>query len=62
MNRSMKVVTGVALLAGAGLLFARHSSAASAPPPAAQDVYLDKCSVCHGPDGPATPQKEESLK
>ena len=57
MNRSMKVVTGVALLAGAGLLFVGHSSAASA-----QDVYLDKCSVCHGQDGAGNTAKGRKLK
>ena len=62
MNRSMKVVTGVALLAGAGLLFAWHSSAASAAPPTAQDVYLDKCSVCHGQDGAGNTAKGRKLK
>ncbi len=62
MNRSMKVVTGVALLAGAGLLFAWHSSAASAAPPTAQDVYLDKCSVCHGQDGSGNTAKGRKLK
>jgi mono/diheme cytochrome c family protein len=61
-HRSMKVVTGVALLAGAGLLFARHSSAASAAPPTAQDVYLDKCSVCHGQDGAGNTAKGRKLK
>jgi mono/diheme cytochrome c family protein len=61
-NRSLKVVTGVALLAGAGLLFAWHSSAASAAPPTAQDVYLDKCSVCHGQDGSGNTAKGRKLK
>lgn len=61
-NRSMKVVTGVALLAGAGLLFAWHSSAASAAAPTAQDVYLDKCSVCHGQDGSGNTAKGRKLK
>jgi mono/diheme cytochrome c family protein len=61
-NRSMKVVTGVALLAGAGLLFAGHPFSASAAPPTAQDVYLDKCSVCHGQDGAGNTAKGRKLK
>ena len=58
----MKVVTGVALLAGAGLLFVGHSSAASAAPTTAQDVYLDKCSVCHGQNGAGNTAKGRKLK
>jgi len=61
-KRSIKLVTSVALLAGAGLLFAAHPFAASAAPPAAQDVYLDKCSVCHGQDGSGNTAKGRKLK
>jgi len=61
-NRSMKVVTSVALVAGAGLLFVGHPSMASAAPPTAQDVYLDKCSVCHGQDGSGNTAKGRKLK
>ena len=61
MKQSMKLVTGVALFAGAGLLFAGHSFMASAAP-AAQDVYLDKCSVCHGQDGAGNTAKGRKLK
>jgi len=61
-KRSMKLVTSAALLAGAGLLFAGHLVTASAAPPAAQDVYLDKCSVCHGQDGAGNTAKGRKLK
>jgi mono/diheme cytochrome c family protein len=61
-NRSMKVVSSVALLASAGLLFAGHPFTASAIPPTAQDVYLDKCSVCHGQDGSGNTAKGRKLK
>ena len=61
MNGSMKAFTGMALLAGAGLLFAVHPFKASAAP-AAQDIYLDKCSVCHGQDGAGNTAKGRKLK
>jgi mono/diheme cytochrome c family protein len=61
-KRSMKVVTGVVLLAGAGLLFTGHPFSASAAPASAQDVYLDKCSVCHGQDGVGNTAKGRKLK
>ena len=60
-KQSRKLVTGVALFAGAGLLFAGHPFKASAAP-AAQDVYLDKCSVCHGQDGAGNTAKGRKLK
>jgi mono/diheme cytochrome c family protein len=61
-KRSMKLVTGGALLAGAGLLFAGHPFTASAAPPTAQDAYLDKCSVCHAQDGSGNTAKGRKLK
>src|ERR1700692_2330988 len=60
-KQSMKLVTGVALLADAGLLFAGHPFKASAAA-TAQDVYLDKCSVCHGQDGAGNTAKGRKLK
>src|ERR1700730_550087 len=61
-NRLMKVITSVALVAGPGLLFAGHPFTASASPPTAQDVYLDKCSVCHGQNGSGNTAKGRKLK
>ena len=61
MNRSLKVVTGVALLAGAGLLFTGFPFPASAAPASAQDAYLDKCSVCHGQDGAGNKMSEAEM-
>jgi mono/diheme cytochrome c family protein len=61
-NRLMKVLTSVALVAGAGLLFAGHPFTVSAAPPTPQDVYLDKCSVCHGQDGSGNTAKGRKLK
>jgi len=61
-NRSIKVITSAALLAGAALLFAGHPFPASAAPASAQDVYLDKCSVCHGQDGAGSTAKGRKLK
>jgi mono/diheme cytochrome c family protein len=55
---------GVVLVAGVGLLFSGVSlrSRPSAAPPTAQDVYLDKCSVCHGQDGAGNTAKGRKLK
>ena len=57
------------LMAGAAFAFllvsgAGTSSRAAAAPPAAaaQDVYLDKCSVCHGQDGAGNTAKGRKLK
>ncbi len=73
MNRSTKLPNMVVLLVGAGLAFVLVSGAtgvprsrahpAAAPPAAsAQDVYLDKCSVCHGQDGAGNTAKGRKLK
>jgi len=73
MNRSTKLPNMAVLLVGAGLAFALVSGATgvlragahpAAPPPAAsaQDVYLDKCSVCHGQDGAGNTAKGRKLK
>jgi mono/diheme cytochrome c family protein len=58
-----------ALLAGAGFVFivvlisgSGNSSLASPAPASAQDVYLDKCSVCHGQDGSGNTAKGRKLK
>ncbi|MDR3722829.1 MAG: cytochrome c [Candidatus Acidoferrales bacterium] len=40
-----------------------HASMAAAPPaPDVQDVYLDKCAVCHGKDGSGNTTKGRKLK
>ena len=73
MDRIMKMLAITVLMAGAGLAFILVSGAgaslpASAAPanavPAAtaQDVYLDKCSVCHGQDGAGNTAKGRKLK
>jgi mono/diheme cytochrome c family protein len=50
----MKITTGVALfLLGAAGAWAQKD---------AKDLYLDKCSVCHGPDGMAKTAKGKKLK
>jgi mono/diheme cytochrome c family protein len=38
------------------------SSLAAAAPAGGQDVYLDKCSVCHGQDGAGNTAKGRKLK
>jgi len=62
-HRSMKLGS-VALVAGAALLILALSVASRsfAVPPSAQDVYLDKCSVCHGQDGAGNTAKGRKLK
>ena len=50
----MKITTGVVLfLFGAAGAWAQKD---------AKDLYLDKCSVCHGPDGTAKTAKGKKLK
>jgi mono/diheme cytochrome c family protein len=65
----MKVLGVTVLMTGAGFAFilvsgAGASSRAPAATPAAtaQDVYLDKCSVCHGQDGAGNTAKGRKLK
>jgi mono/diheme cytochrome c family protein len=50
----MKITTGVVLfLFGAAGAWAQKDT---------KDLYLDKCSVCHGPDGTAKTAKGKKLK
>jgi len=64
----MRVLSIAALLGGAVLIFilvtgaGNRTRAAAAPPASAQDVYLDKCSVCHGQDGAGNTAKGRKLK
>lgn len=65
MDRYRKA-TGLAII-GIGLTFAVVLAAggnASGPAPqtAAQDVYLDKCAICHGKDGAGNTAKGRKLK
>jgi mono/diheme cytochrome c family protein len=66
-NRFIRVLGIAAPLAGAGLVFilvsgAGDSSRVSAAPASAQDVYLDKCSICHAQDGSGNTAKGRKLK
>jgi mono/diheme cytochrome c family protein len=67
-DRFLKVFGISLLLAGVGLAVVLASSAgdrsvaAAAAPASAQDVYLDKCSVCHGQDGAGNTAKGRKLK
>ena len=50
----MKIITGVVLFSlGAAGAWAQKDT---------KDLYLDKCSVCHGPDGMAKTAKGKKLK
>ena len=76
MDRVSKLLGIAVLIAGAGLAFTlgavpETSSAAPAPPAAAvpapagdsaQDVYLDKCAVCHAKDGSGNTAKGRKVK
>ena len=65
MDRFMKFVSLGVILAGltlAVLLVSGSSSSSPAAPPAsAQDVYLDKCAICHGKDGSGNTAKGKKL-
>ena len=68
MDRSMRLLGIAVLLAGAYLAITLVSGAgkpslASQPPQkSAQDVYLDKCSVCHAKDGSGNTAKGRKVK
>lgn len=69
MDRFMRVRGTVGLVFGAGFAFilvliagSRESSKVYAAPASAQDVYLDKCSICHGQDGAGNTAKGRKLK
>jgi mono/diheme cytochrome c family protein len=67
MNRLLKYA-GIVVLYGAVILtvaFAPRlptSSAATPPADSPQDVYLDKCAVCHAKDGSGNTVKGRKLK
>jgi mono/diheme cytochrome c family protein len=67
MNGWTKAIQFAALIAIGTLaffLFATRDKASSAASPqaSAQDVYLDKCSVCHAKDGSGNTAKGRKLK
>jgi len=65
---NFSVTSVIAFLCGSGVLaltFTPRSHAASAaarPADSAQDVYLDKCAVCHAKDGSGNTVKGRKLK
>jgi mono/diheme cytochrome c family protein len=67
MNGWTKAIQFGVLIAVAAVMFfslATRDKASSAPSPqaSAQDVYLDKCSVCHAKDGSGNTAKGRKLK
>jgi mono/diheme cytochrome c family protein len=50
------------LLAGAALAAVALSGSLNAQGKSASDIYLDKCSVCHGVDGAGKTAKGKKLK
>ncbi len=63
MNGWKKAIQFAVLIAAATLglfLFAKRDQAS--PQASAQDVYLDKCSVCHAKDGSGNTAKGRKLK
>jgi mono/diheme cytochrome c family protein len=67
-HRLMKILGFVLPLAGVYLVLffvsgaSRVAQALPSPQGSAQDVYLDKCSVCHGKDGSGNTAKGKKLK
>ncbi len=55
---AVTVCLTIILVSGAG----RSSLASPAPQKSAQDVYLDKCAVCHGKDGSGNTAKGRKVK
>jgi mono/diheme cytochrome c family protein len=67
MDRFLKMLGIAALLAVGGLIailisVAGNSSFASPATASPQDVYLDKCAVCHAQDGSGNTAKGRKLK
>lgn len=67
MNRWTQALGATTLVVGVTLVVFQpagptSSSWAAAPTPNAQDVYLDKCSVCHAKDGSGNTAKGRKLK
>ena len=64
----MRAIGFARLVVSAGLAFVLISAAGgsllASPPPqkSAQDVYLDKCSVCHAKDGSGNTAKGRKVK
>ena len=67
-DRMIRLLGIAVLIAGAGLGFnlvsgvGASSSGGVVPAATAHDVYLDKCSVCHGQDGAGNTAKGRKLK
>ncbi len=67
MVRLLKTLSavGVAAILVSACLFlapASNSSGAGSPPRSAEDIYLDKCAVCHGQDGAGKTAKGKKVK
>jgi mono/diheme cytochrome c family protein len=67
LNRFPQILSIAVLLSGTvgAILLAAGSTSSSlalAAPASAQDVYLDKCSVCHAQDGSGNTAKGRKLK
>lgn len=54
------LITGITFVCF--LLSAGEASFGSSPQASAQDVYLDKCSICHAKDGSGNTAKGRKLK
>lgn len=58
----LKVVGIAALFGSLSLMPAWRSGLTAGAPASAQDVFLDKCSVCHAQDGSGNTAKGRKLK
>ncbi len=67
MDQLIRAVKTAALMAGAIVIVilvsgTRNLALASPAPASAQDVYLDKCAVCHAKDGSGNTAKGRKVK
>ncbi|HKT80939.1 MAG TPA: cytochrome c [Vicinamibacterales bacterium] len=61
--KNMKKMNKTLMIAGVALsVVAGFASRANAQGKTAEEVYLDKCAVCHGPDGAGKTAKGRKLK
>jgi mono/diheme cytochrome c family protein len=61
-NIAVVILLYAVAIAAAALLSASGASSAARPPDSPQDVYLDKCAVCHAKDGSGNTVKGRKLK
>jgi mono/diheme cytochrome c family protein len=61
-SRFAFIVLGAGIALGIACGTSKYLQASPAPQKSAQDVYLDKCSVCHAKDGSGNTAKGRKVK